>query len=60
MASKPAIVAKAKEPIQEGDCCYALDLEVEKSKLWTQQVLLPDMCLGGLIGHSSTKGHRQL
>ena len=41
MASKLAIIAKAKEPIQEGDHCYASDLEVEKLELWTQHVLLP-------------------
>ena len=29
MAPKPATVAKAKEPIQDGDRCYVPDPEVE-------------------------------
>ena len=41
MAPKLAVIAKIKEPIQEGDHHYAPDSEVEKSELWTQQVLLP-------------------
>ena len=41
MAPKLAIIAKAKESIQEGDRCYSQEPEVEKLKLWTQQVLLP-------------------
>ena len=41
MAPKQALVAKTSKPVQDGKCCYVPNLDIDKSKSWTQEVLFP-------------------